>query len=60
MMDDNELSRPRSEELGVEDARKVGFVIAGAQKSGTTALFEYLHRHPQLCMHSRKELHYLR
>ncbi len=31
------------------------FVIAGAAKSGTTALFEYLSRHPGVFMPRLKE-----
>ncbi len=68
MMHDTELSgtgvegrhieERRIEERCTEDVRRVGFVIAGAQKSGTTALFEHLYQHPELCMHSRKELHF--
>jgi hypothetical protein len=43
--------------------KKVGFVVAGAQKSGTTALFDFLSTHPELCMQNRekstnKEVHY--
>jgi hypothetical protein len=37
---------------------KLGFIVAGVQKAGTTALFEYLRKHPQLSAPSRKELHY--
>jgi hypothetical protein len=37
---------------------KVNFLIAGAQKGGTTALDAYLRKHPQICMASRKEVHY--
>lgn len=36
----------------------VGFVIAGVQKSGTTALFDYLRLHPQLNMAPDKEVHF--
>lgn len=38
--------------------RRVNFLIAGAQKSGTTALNEYLYAHPELCMLKRKEIHF--
>jgi hypothetical protein len=31
------------------------FVVVGAQKSGTTALFEYLRRHPEIALPSGKE-----
>ena len=39
-------------------ADKVGFVVAGAQKGGTTALDHYLREHPELCLPRRKELHF--
>ncbi len=34
------------------------FLIIGAAKSGTTALYRYLSDHPKIFMSSRKELHY--
>jgi hypothetical protein len=34
------------------------FFIVGAPKSGTTALYEYLSTHPQVCMAAYKEPHY--
>lgn len=34
------------------------FFIAGAQKSGTTALHSYLAEHPGICMAEPKEVHY--
>lgn len=37
---------------------KVKFLIAGMQKSGTTALQKYLCQHPDLCLSQQKELHY--
>lgn len=36
----------------------VKMVIAGASKSGTTALYYYLKQHPQLAVPERKEVHY--
>jgi hypothetical protein len=39
-------------------AGKVGFFIVGAQKSGTTALDFYMRQHPEICMASRKEVHF--
>jgi len=37
----------------------VDFVVAGAQRSGTTALDRYLRRHPEISMgKTRKELHF--
>lgn len=38
--------------------KKVGFLIAGAQKSGTSALDAYLREHPELCFPREKELHF--
>ena len=35
----------------------VDFMVVGAQKCGTTALFEYLKQHPEICMSSKKEVH---
>jgi hypothetical protein len=37
---------------------KVNFLIAGAQKCGTTALNRYLRMHPELGMPRQKELHF--
>lgn len=34
------------------------FIIIGAQKSGTTALFDYLSQHPELKAATSKEVHY--
>jgi hypothetical protein len=36
----------------------VDFLVAGAQKSGTSALDAYLRSHPELCMAGRKEVHF--
>ena len=36
---------------------KLGFMIVGAQKCGTTALARFLSRHPEIGMASRKEVH---
>jgi hypothetical protein len=38
--------------------RKVQFLIGGVQKSGTTALFNYLKQHPRVFLPTEKELHY--
>ena len=37
---------------------RVSFLVAGAQKSGTSALDAYLREHPELCLPLRKELHF--
>ena len=36
----------------------VNFLIVGTQKGGTTALAQFLSRHPQVCMASQKEVHF--
>jgi hypothetical protein len=38
--------------------QRVGFLIAGAQKAGTSALHHYLSLHPQLFLPTCKELHF--
>ncbi len=35
----------------------LNFMIIGAQKCGTTALFEYLKQHPEIGMSAKKEVH---
>ncbi len=37
---------------------KVDFLIVGAQKSGTTALYKYLRVHPEIEMATQKEVHF--
>ncbi len=37
---------------------KIDFIVVGAQKSGTSALYTHLNKHPEICMGSKKELHY--
>jgi hypothetical protein len=39
-------------------SRKLDFLIAGAQKAGTTALHSFLKAHPQLFLATPKELHF--
>ncbi len=34
------------------------FIVIGAQKSGTTSLFEYMRKHPELCLPVAKEVPY--
>jgi hypothetical protein len=36
---------------------RVGFLVAGTQKGGTSALSSYLRRHPQICLANPKEVH---
>jgi hypothetical protein len=38
--------------------RYVDFLICGTQKGGTSALFNYLKEHPEICMADRKEVHF--
>ncbi|MFN0188408.1 MAG: sulfotransferase domain-containing protein [Bacteroidia bacterium] len=38
--------------------KKVDFLIIGAQKGGTTALYYYLRNHPEIEMEQEKELHF--
>lgn len=40
------------------ESRKVDFVVAGAMKSGTSALDVYLREHPEICMGTLKEVHF--
>ncbi|MCF8369940.1 MAG: sulfotransferase [Bacteroidales bacterium] len=40
------------------DKIKIGFVVGGAQKAGTTSLNYYLNQHPEIGMPNVKELHY--
>lgn len=41
-----------------EDGRLPTFLVIGAMKGGTTSLFEYLRRHPDIFMAATKELHF--
>jgi hypothetical protein len=50
--------RNEAEELVGSVKRKLDFVVVGAQKSGTTTLYEYLRRHPELCLPAAKEVPY--
>src|SRR5438045_7931309 len=47
-----------STDLSMTMPEKVGFLVVGAQKSGTSALDEYLRHHPELCLPSQKEVHF--
>ena len=38
--------------------RKVGLVVAGTNRGGTTALFDVVAQHPEICASLRKEVHY--
>ena len=39
-------------------SKRVEFLVVGVQKGGTTALDYYLRQHPEICMASRKEVHF--
>src|SRR5438309_10994689 len=45
--------------FGKRRVEKLDFLVAGAQKSGTTALNYYLKRHPRIALPVKKELHFL-
>lgn len=42
----------------MSEAERVAFLVAGVQKGGTTALFDYLSEHPDLCLPACKEVHF--
>jgi hypothetical protein len=44
--------------FGRRPIQRLDFIVAGAQKSGTTALNYYLKRHPQIALPIKKELHF--
>jgi hypothetical protein len=44
--------------FGKRPIQKLDFIVAGAQKSGTTALNYYLKRHPRIALPVKKELHF--
>jgi hypothetical protein len=44
--------------MDVIEPPKVGFLVAGVQKGGTTALFDYLRDHPELLLPKIKEAHF--
>lgn len=44
--------------FGKSRVEKLDFVVAGAQKSGTTALNYYLKRHPRIALPAKKEIHF--
>jgi sulfotransferase family protein len=47
--------------IGRSQSRKIeklDFIVAGAQKSGTTALHYFLEQHPQIALPDKQELHF--
>ena len=49
---------PNMENKNTANNPRVNFLIAGAQKSGTTTLHAYLQEHPEIQMSSKKEVHF--
>lgn len=49
---------PKLKNKEVQIRKMVEFLVCGTQKSGTTALHNYLSRHPELYLPAKKELHY--
>ncbi|MDP3488682.1 MAG: sulfotransferase [Phenylobacterium sp.] len=47
-----------AQEQGAGLQPRIDFIIAGAQKAGTTALFDYLKGHPQVGLSDVKEVHF--
>ena len=47
------MFRPRRRKI-----ERLDFILAGAQKSGTTALHYFLSRHPDICMGDQQEIHF--
>ncbi len=45
-------------EFFLNSSPRIGFVVGGVQKGGTSALDTYLRDHSQVCMASRKEVHF--
>ena len=43
---------------GQSDERRIDFIVVGAQKAGTTALFEHLSDHPGIGLSDVKEIHF--
>jgi hypothetical protein len=44
--------------LNKQAPAQVGFLVAGTQKGGTTALDAHLRTHPEICMSVEKEVHF--
>ncbi len=44
--------------MEIEKIRKPDFFIVGAPKSGTTAMYMYLKKHPEIFMPDKKEVHF--
>lgn len=48
----------RARIMGRMGRRKIGFIVAGAQKCGTTAFHALLKAHPQIGLPDRQEMHF--
>src|SRR2546423_5620010 len=44
--------------MGRRKIDRLDFIVAGAQKSGTTALFHFLKKHPRIALSDRQEMHF--
>lgn len=44
--------------IGRPKIDRLDFIVAGAQKSGTTALYHFLRKHPRIALPDRKEMHF--
>jgi len=44
--------------LPVSDPRRIDFIVIGAQKAGTTALFDHLSDDPAIGLSKVKEVHF--
>src|SRR5439155_13757944 len=44
--------------FGRRKVERLDFIVAGAQKSGTTALHHFLEKHPQIELPDRQEMHF--
>src|SRR5436309_887360 len=44
--------------FGRRKVERLDFIVAGAQKSGTTALHHFLKKHPQIELPDRQEMHF--
>ena len=51
-------SKSRSDLLGRRKVERVGFIVAGVQKAGTTAIHDFLDQHPQVALLRDQALHF--
>jgi Sulfotransferase family len=55
---DDEQRRGQARASSGEDVTLPNFLIVGAEKCGTTSLYQYLKQHPDVYLPAKKELHY--